>query len=445
MGILDKFEDITLVDENGIVEYCHIEEMDFFELQRGMLIGTKVTQWYKNRDDMSSTLIQAVTTGKESLDYVDILETLSGRVIRQKSNTLCIKAKDKVIGAIEFADYDTEKDVLKKGLGNKSAEKKKAYHISIDDFVGESAEIMEIKHKLEKIANLETPIFITGADGTGKELLARLIHNNSNRAKGAFVYANCGAIPQTLLESILFGTEKGSFTDAQNKEGLFQLADGGTLFLDELNSMSLSAQSALLKAIEEKRIRKIGGSETRAVNVRIIASCNKSVRDVINGNEIRNDLFFRLSSIQLNLPPLKARGKDILLITDRIIQILNSRYGKNIKGISDETKRLFLAYSWPGNVRELRNIIESSFHIASGDYISADVFLERIGVGKTDYIQDIWEEFEKSGQNISDFVRTKKEKMFTEVINECRGDVKRASKLLNMTEDGVKKKIRKQG
>ena len=225
-----------------------------------------------------------------------------------------------------------------------------------------------------------------GETGTGKEMAARAIHNASRRREGEFVYVNCGALPENLLEGILFGIKRGSFTDAEEREGLFEVADGGTIFLDEINAMPLATQGKILRAIEEKRIRPVGGEEEMSVDVRIIASYNGRVDTLLNHKGMRKDLYFRLAVIQLELPPLRKRGKDIAELAAHFIDELNREpSGKGIKGMDREAAGFFERHDWPGNVRELKNTIEGAYYSAEGDRLRfADIkerFMQRAEAG----------------------------------------------------------------
>ncbi len=221
-------------------------------------------------------------------------------------------------------------------------------------------------------------VLITGETGTGKELLARAIHYNGPRAEGPFVEINCSAIPSNLLESELFGHEKGAFTDARRaKPGLFEVANAGTVFLDEIGEMPFELQGKLLKAVEDKRIRRVGGTRSQTVDVRIIAATNVDIAAEVRAGSFREDLYYRLSVIPIRLPPLRERGDDILLLTDHFIDALSRDHDLPRPDVSPAVRDRLLAYSWPGNVRELRNAIERALLLGSGRELDpADLFLE---------------------------------------------------------------------
>ena len=211
-----------------------------------------------------------------------------------------------------------------------------------------------------------------GETGTGKELVARAIHDNSNRAKNPFIEVNCSAFQESLLESELFGYEAGAFTDAkQRKRGLFELAHGGTFFLDEIGDMSFELQAKLLKVIEEQKFRRMGGTKEVKVDTRIISATSRDLGQNIAIGKFREDLFYRLNVASIDLPPLRDRGEDIRLIAEHFIHLFNLEFNKEIKGLTPEVYSLFLRHRWPGNVRELRNVIERAVLFELGQYISS--------------------------------------------------------------------------
>lgn len=234
--------------------------------------------------------------------------------------------------------------------------------------------IMKIREKIQAICNYDSNIFIGGESGTGKELFAREIHYNSNRKDKPFVVVNCAAIPENLLESELFGYEEGSFTGAKKggREGKFILANKGTLFLDEIGDMPLSLQAKLLRVLNDHKVDRIGSEKLIDINVRIISATNKNLEEMINNNEFREDLYYRLNVIPIHIPPLRERRDDILLVSSYYINIFNKKFKKNILGLSQDVVNILNNYDWPGNVRELRNYIEYMVSFENKEIISID-------------------------------------------------------------------------
>ncbi len=225
--------------------------------------------------------------------------------------------------------------------------------------IGESPAIRELRSKIDLVASSNSIVLITGESGSGKELVARLIHERSPRRSGPFVEVNCAAIPKELIESELFGHEKGAFTGAvERKKGKFELADGGTLFLDEVGDMSMDAQAKVLRAIETREFQRVGGSKNIKVDVRIIAATNKDLQEEVRKGNFREDLFYRLNVIPLRVPPLRERKEDIPLLVRHFLELIAAEYGKTPKAISEDALKSLSTYDWPGNVRELRNLVE---------------------------------------------------------------------------------------
>ncbi|MBV6520699.1 MAG: Anaerobic nitric oxide reductase transcription regulator NorR [Gemmatimonadaceae bacterium] len=238
--------------------------------------------------------------------------------------------------------------------------------------IGESEAIREVLIKIEQIAPVSSTVLIEGESGTGKELVARGIHRLSPRRNKPFIAVNVGALPETLLESELFGHEKGAFTGAAERRlGRFELAHGGTIFLDEIGDVPASTQVKLLRVLEERELTRVGGSQPIPVDVRVVAATNASLREAVELGEFRSDLYFRLNVLRIYLPPLRERSDDIPILVRRFVRELSQQHDRAFRGISSEAMQLLVDYSWPGNVRELRNLVESMVVLAPGHEIGA--------------------------------------------------------------------------
>lgn len=241
--------------------------------------------------------------------------------------------------------------------------------------IGDSQKMQEIYKTIGMVAESSAMVLIRGESGTGKELVARAIYQNSLRKDKSFLAVNCAAIPESLLESELFGHERGSFTGAINKRiGKFQQSDGGTIFLDEIGDMSLSTQTKILRVLQEQTFQPVGGDKTVKVDVRIIASTNKDLWRAIENGEFREDLYYRLKVVTLFMPPLRQKKQDIPLLVDYFIQRFNTQFKKNIKKVSDEVMKHFMEHEWPGNVRELENLIQTAVLMSKGEVLLLDYF-----------------------------------------------------------------------
>lgn len=245
--------------------------------------------------------------------------------------------------------------------------------------LGESAEMRKLSTLLARISDSDASVLITGETGTGKELVARTLHDAGPRRSGPFVPVNCAAVPEPLLESELFGHTRGAYTDARtDRKGLFVQANGGTLFLDEIGSLPLSMQPKLLRALQDRRVRPVGGDTETPIDVRIVSATNRDLESAVAEEQFRDDLFFRINVIHVELPPLRARGNDVLLLAQYFLQDMAARAQKNVVGLSATAAQKLLAYSWPGNVRELQNCIERAVALCHCDQITVDDLPDKI-------------------------------------------------------------------
>lgn len=388
MKIENFFDGIMIVDENCIIKYNKHFSINGFEFNEKASIGKTPADVWINLNEENSTCYRAVKYGETNVNQVQTLKYFNGQEFKVIDNTFPIKENGKIIGAISTSKF-IESYPLRNfiDLSNMTTTYTDDLY-NLDDIIGNSKEIQLLKFKIHKVSQTSSSVLIYGETGTGKELVAQSIHSNSNRKNECFISQNCAAIPDTLLESIFFGTTKGSYTGAENKPGIFEIANGGTIFLDEINSMNLSMQAKLLKAIEEKRITRIGGLESKKIDVRIIAAINEHPIDSIKNNHIRNDLFYRISTVQLEIPPLRERILDVEVLTKYYISYYNKEMNKNILGISDEVLKLFMEYSWPGNVRELKNIIEGAYNFTSANVIKIDDLPDYIKSSKDSIIDN---------------------------------------------------------
>ncbi len=313
---------------------------------------------------------------------------------------------------------------------------------SFGNIIGKSPRMLQIFELIKKIADYKTSVLLIGESGTGKELVARCLHYNSARSKGAFVAVNCGAIPETLLESELFGHEKGAFTDAKKeKRGSFEIAHEGTLFLDEVGELSPSAQVKLLRALQEGEIKRLGSERSLKVDVRIIAATIKDLSKEVTGGQFREDLFYRLNVLQINLPPLRERKEDIPILVEHFIQKYNERHKLNIEGIGEEALAFLLDYSWPGNVRELENIIERAMILSQGRKIMAENLPAEIKSSEKNRIKKLIEE----EISIKKATRLLEEELIRKALQMTSGNRTQAAKILEISHPALLSKIKEYG
>lgn len=293
---------------------------------------------------------------------------------------------------------------------------------------------------INKIANYKTSVLITGESGTGKELIAKAIHNNSNRRHNPMVAVNCGGIPETLLESELFGHAKGAFTDAyKGKKGLFEEADTGTLFLDEMGELPLSLQVKLLRALQEDEIRPLGESKSVQVDVRIITATARKLADMVNKKLFREDLFYRINVLTIEVPPLRERKEDIPLLVEYFVQKYNARLGLNIKEVSDDCLQRLMNYSWPGNVRELENVVERSMVLSDKDILITEILPPEILLHSSESSDELffWDEF-----SIKTNTKKLEKQLIIKALGETKGNKTRAAGLLEISLPALLYKIK---
>ena len=305
-----------------------------------------------------------------------------------------------------------------------------------------SREMRQVLEMVEKVAGSDaSTVFIQGESGTGKELVARAIHYQSARADQPFMAINCAAVPQTLLESELMGHEKGAFTDAKNlKKGLFELADGGTVFLDEIGDMDPAMQAKLLRVLEERTFRRVGGTRDITVDVRILSATNRDLRKAMEDKSFRPDLYYRIGVIPIQLPPLRERRDDILPLAEFFISQFNREFHKNVQGISRMAQKILLEYSWPGNIRELRNVIERSIILECEDQLLVENLpRELVAQSVGDNIGPLNFQLPPEGVNIEDIER----ELIRQALEMAKGNQTQAAKLLHLGIDAFRYRMKK--
>ncbi|WP_297046483.1 sigma-54-dependent Fis family transcriptional regulator [uncultured Desulfovibrio sp.] len=342
--------------------------------------------------------------------------------------------------------------------------------------IGQSTTLAEVFRVLGKVAPTDSTVLVTGESGTGKELLVRALHANSRRADKPFVPINCGAIPKELLESELFGHEKGAFTHAiRSRPGRFELADGGTIFLDEIGEMDLSLQVKILRVLQEKEIERVGGTGSKKVDVRVVAATNRDLEQEVAAGHFREDLYYRLNVIPLHLPPLRERGGDVLLLAEHFLEQFCRRKERPPLALAPETRRILAAYSWPGNVRELVNFMERLSILVDGDTVmAADLpakILDQVGdvaslpepeppapapavapgaardgvPGEGGFVWPTLSVLEDKGMNLKDFLDTVEGRLIDEALERADGVKNQAAEYLGIKRTTLIEKLKKRG
>lgn len=327
----------------------------------------------------------------------------------------------------------------------KRSRRDRELEFSFDQIIGESVAMRNAKELAQKVARSDvSSILIQGETGTGKDLFARAIHCASNRNEKPYLAINCAALPATLIESELFGYEKGAFTDAKaRKEGLFEQANGGTIFLDEIGEMELALQAKLLRVLEAGVVRRVGGLKDFSLDLRVIAASNRNLKKMSDEGEFRLDLFYRLSIIQIEIPPLRERGADVLLLADHYIELANHRRrGVKLKKLAPETERIFSSYDWAGNVRELRNVIERASILEDGELVTTahlplDLVRDHLGNGGAPESMIL----PRGGVSLEAVEAT----LAQQALERCDGNLTHAAKLLDISRDQLRYKLKKAG
>jgi len=334
--------------------------------------------------------------------------------------------------ALRYKHLERENILLRRQL-------RKKYRF--ENFVGDSEPIQKVFELIEKVGDTDSTVLITGESGTGKELIAKAIHYNSHRRDNLMVVINCGAIPEELLESELFGHEKGAFTGAhKSRIGRFELADGGTIFLDEIGDMSPNLQIKLLRVIQEQKFERVGSTRTIQTDIRIIAATNQDLISAANKGTFREDLYYRLNVIPMKVPPLRERRSDIPLLVDFFLKKFNEEKRKHVKGFASETMDALIQYDWPGNVRELENLVERVVILTNTDEIGLDDLPESV-IGDARAIESVETTIPKHG--FDNAVEEYEKKLILKALDETNWVKAKAAKLLNMNRTTLIEKIKK--
>ncbi len=359
---------IMITDTKGVVTYYNPKHAEMDGLDPGDVLGKKLTEVY-DQDEESSLVMRCLRTARPILDCPVLYKTINGRVVDSIHNVAPLTRDGLLIGAVSLIKYYQMEEHGDGQRPDKLMQMTFAgdTDFCFDDIVGKSNSLLTAVNKARLAAQTDSPVLIHGETGTGKELFAQSIHNSSKRKKKRYIAVNCSAIPENLLEGILFGTSKGAFTGALDRPGLFERANGGTIFLDEINSMSKEMQPKLLRVMQERRVSRVGSHQETRLDIKIIGSINTSLEETLLSGEIRSDLLFRLSVVYVSLPPLRERKGDVPLLAESFVRKYNKALGKSVSGISDEVANIFQEHSWPGNIRELENTVEGAMNMLLGE------------------------------------------------------------------------------
>lgn len=439
-------EGIHVVDRNGQTIFYNEIAAKHDGMSISEVLGKPLLTAFPSLTEQTSTLLKVMKTKKPIYHQTQSYVNAHGQQIETINTTLPIRVNDEIVGAVEIAkDYSRLKILseslldLQKKMKPPSKRNKKSPSISqytLDSLLTVSDELIQMKNEAKKLAKSHSPIMVFGESGCGKEIFVQGIHHASHRATEPFIAQNCAAIPESLLESIIFGTSKGSYTGAVDRPGLFELADGGTLFLDEIHAMPIELQAKLLRVLEDGHVRRVGSTESTIVDVRVIAAMNIHPQKALENKQLRDDLFYRLNVLTFELPPLRERKEDIVHLLNHFISTFNKGLMKKVKGADHQVLEHFLTYKWPGNVRELKHAIEYMMNVCEGEWLTeADLPV----MMKQNNLSNIDDKSLSLRKNLQQF----EEKLIHDALLKAEGNVKKAADLLEIPRQTLQYKLQK--
>lgn len=451
---------VHMVDCNGITRLYNNVAAEMDGMKPDEVLGRHILEVYPSLTLESSSLLKVLDTKKPILDRQQTVVNRAGRTVTMSYSTYPIFYHNEIAGACDISRDITRVKELSEKLLDLQAEllgKKNNYPhkdicpkesltgagYTINDLIGQNNKIIELKVLSQRVARSSSPVMVFGETGTGKELLVQAIHNAGPRRNGPFIAQNCAALPATLLESILFGTVKGSFTGAEDRPGLFEMADGGTLFFDEVNSMPVELQGKLLRVLQEGALRRVGDSKLKKVDVRVVASTNIEPLEAVRRQHLRLDLYYRLNVVTLHIPPLRERLDDLETLVRFFIENFNKKFGLQVQGISGVVQNIFIAYNWPGNVRELKHCLEHAMNIVEGPLIEEKHLPPHITPGLIHH-SDV-----RPGVSLNrglDYaVRQLEREAISAALEQCSGNISRTAKMLQIPRQTLQYKLKGYG
>lgn len=441
-------EGVYIVDQDGVGIHYNKPMSDMEKISVKDVIGRKFNEVFPEFSMDESTMFKALKKNKPTLKQEQTYKNLYGQEITTINSTIPITIDGKPVAAVEVAKNitsirkmsDTLLELQEEAVSPIKQTKSGIKKYTFDNLIGENIQFKEVVGKAKKAAQVDASVFICGETGTGKELLAQSIHYEGVRKDKPFLAQNCAAIPESLLEGILFGTSKGAFTGAVDRAGLFEQASGGTLLLDELSAMPYSIQSKLLRVLQESYIRRVGGNKDIPVDVRIIATVNESPTNLIDEGKLRRDLYYRLNIINLTIPPLRERMDDIPILVDYFMKKHNKRFNKSLKTASEGALKRLKNYSYPGNVRELENIIEQAVSMADKETLLTGKQLSMPNNSRKIRNEDL-EIYNR--QALNEYMEEVEKRIIKNVILETDGNITHAADRLQIKRQTLQHKMKK--
>lgn len=455
MWNIDYVDSLAIVDKNFKIlhssRYNPRFDDDFMENMYLDYIDKNFYEVYPELDQSESSLFKAIKSNTVVYNDNQIFTDYLGRVFNTSNLTIPIVKEGEVIGAIELSKDITSINDLEnntpKTSKNKANRFSKKSDFSFEDILTVNDAMIENIRRAKIFSRSSSPVLIYGETGTGKEMFAQSMFNHSGVSKDKFVVLNCAAIPENLMESILFGSVKGAYTGADNRTGIFEQANKGMLFLDELNSMPIHTQAKLLRVLQDGRVRKLGSNKVKKIDVKVVVAMNVNPFDAISKGELREDLFYRLSSNVIQLVSLRDRKEDIPLYVDYFIKHLNQSYSKKIKGLSSSMMSVFMNYGWSGNVRELKHILESMVSVADDQILTIKhlpLYMQsRISGNEINSNKSIQRSMPV--MSLSEALQKTEKDLITKALVWHKGHITKASEVLGIPRQTLKYKMNKLG
>ena len=444
--VCDADSRILFLNDAGV----RMESMDLRDIR-----GARTEDVYQMRDGSKNNVPEVIRTRKPKLNHRQYYTTRYGKDVDIVSNNYPIVQNGQILGGFSVMEDWSRMDSLHKQIlelqeklrnhtasGKSHTASKLTAKYTFDDIVHISEPMRHVVSRCKQVAKSDSSVMIYGETGTGKELLAQSIHNASRRKDGPFLAINCAAIPENLLESLLFGTEKGAYTGAERRPGLFEQADGGTLLLDEINSMNLGLQAKLLRVLQEGTVRRVGGATEISVDVRVLSNTNIPPYQAMEENKLRRDLFYRLGVVNITIPPLRERKEDIPLLVKTFIMQCNRKLERNIRDADRNVLDAFYAYDWPGNVRELQHAVEHAMNVLPDAYsmITAEYIPEHIGgaAGQAEPSAS-----DKQRDSLASTMRDMEYNSICRVLQETGGNISESARMLQMSRQKLQYRIKR--
>lgn len=444
-------ESVILCDEKSKIYLLNDAAVKMDTIETLDVLGKDISEVYRNRDGTELLVPQAIENKRPSTDVRQYYTTCFGKDVDIVANCYPIVQNGQVLGGFSVMEdwstvdalhrqiIDLQEKLLEHSGSDRRTTRKKALRAKYQfrDIIYRSEAMNDMVARCRQIANSASSVMIYGETGTGKELVAQSIHNAGKRADGPFLAINCAAIPENLLEGLLFGTERGAYTGAEQRPGLFEQADGGTLLLDEINSMPVNLQSKLLRVLQDGMVRRIGGMDEIYVNVRVLSNINVPPYQAIAENKLRQDLFFRLGVINITLPPLRERKEDIPLLAKHYVMHYNKQLSKNVRNIDGAVLKLLQKYEWPGNVRELQHAVEYAMNLLPDDksMIAPEYLPEHIRLGVSPILHPKLDKRPPGRSSEYDSI--------CKALIESGGNISRAARNLNLSRQNLQYRIKR--